>query len=206
MSKYVLGLDIGSSSVKASLLEIETGNVTASAFSPSNEMPISSPAPGFAEQDPEMWWRELQAAIAKLKQQVQYSPSDIAAIGISYQMHGLVCVDKEMNSLRPSIIWCDSRAVDTGNEALHALGESFCLKHYLNAPGNFTASKLKWVKENQPDVYKKIHRIMLPGDFIAAKLTGEINTTISGLSEGIFWDYPSAGIATDLLKQYDIDP
>ena len=206
MSKYVLGLDIGSSSVKASLLEIETGNATASAFSPSNEMPISSPAPGFAEQDPEMWWRELQAAIAKLKQQVQYSPSDIAAIGISYQMHGLVCVDKEMNSLRPSIIWCDSRAVDTGNEALYALSESFCLKHYLNAPGNFTASKLKWVKENQPDVYKKIYRIMLPGDFIAAKLTGEINTTISGLSEGIFWDYPSAGIATDLLKQYDIDP
>ncbi len=206
MSKYLLGLDIGSSSVKASLLEISSGSVKGSAFSPANEMPIASPAPGFAEQDPEMWWNELQQAIGLIKKQVDFAPEDIAAIGISYQMHGLVCVDREMKPLRPSIIWCDSRAVNIGNDALKTLGEEFCLEHYLNAPGNFTASKLKWVKDNEPQVYEKIYKIMLPGDYIAAKLTGDIVTTVSGLSEGIFWDYPSGTIAADLLKLYGIDP
>jgi len=206
MSKYLLGLDIGSSSVKASLLDIDSGMVKASAFSPSSEMPISSPLPGYAEQDPDMWWDELQHAVGLIKQQLDFAPGDIAAIGISYQMHGLVCVDKEMKPLRPSIIWCDSRAVNTGNEALIALGEKFCLEHYLNAPGNFTASKLKWVKENEPVIYGKIFKVMLPGDYIAARLTGEIVTTASGLSEGIFWDYPSGSLAYDLLRQYGIDP
>ncbi len=205
MSKYLLGLDIGSSSVKVSILNIDDGKVAASAFSPSREMPISSPQPGFAEQDPEMWWTELQHAIQIIKKQVDFKPDEIAAIGISYQMHGLVCVDHDMKSLRPSIIWCDSRAVDFGNFALKALGEEFCLSHYLNAPGNFTASKLKWVKENEPGIYEKIYRVMLPGDYIALKLTGEINTTKSGLSEGIFYDYQSGGVANDLLDHYGID-
>ena len=206
MSKYLLGLDIGSSSVKASLLHIDDGKVSASAFSPSSEMPISSPFPGFAEQDPDMWWNELQHAVAKIKKTIDFAPADIAAIGISYQMHGLVCVDKDMKPLRSSIIWCDSRAVNIGIEAQKSLGEEFCLQHYLNAPGNFTASKLKWVKENEPELYSRMYKIMLPGDYIAAKLTGNIVTTVSGLSEGIFWDYPSAGLAKDLLNQYGIDP
>ena len=206
MSKFLLGLDIGSSSVKASLLEISSGTVSATAFSPSSEMPMSSPQPGFAEQDPDMWWNEVQHALALVKKQIEFAPEDIAAIGISYQMHGLVCVDTDLKPLRPSIIWCDSRAVNIGNDALKKLGEAFCLKHYLNAPGNFTASKLKWVKENEPKIYERIYKIMLPGDYIAARLTSDIVTTVSGLSEGIFWDYPSGAIAADLLKTYDIDP
>lgn len=203
--KYLLGFDIGSSSVKAALLEVKTGKPVATVFSPATEMAISSPKPGFAEQDPDMWWKELISATEQLRQQTSYQPDEIAAIGISYQMHGLVCVDRSLKSLRPSIIWCDSRAVDIGNAAMQHLGEQFCLQRFLNAPGNFTASKLKWVKENEPAVYEKIYKVMLPGDYIALKLSGEVSTTISGLSEGIFWDYSTNDIATSLLKEYGID-
>ncbi len=203
--KYLLGFDIGSSSVKAALIESSSGKLAAAAFAPAAEMEIISVKPGFAEQHPEKWWAELVNATNKLKQKIAYKPDEIIAIGISYQMHGLVCVDKSLQPLRPSIIWCDSRAVDFGNLAFKDLGEEFCLKNFLNSPGNFTASKLKWVKENEPEIYSKIYKIMLPGDYIALKLTGNAATTISGLSEGIFWNYKSNSIAKELLDYYKID-
>ncbi len=203
--KYTLGYDIGSSSVKAALLEIATGKTVASAFSPADEMQILAPAPGFAEQDPMRWWQELIAATARLQSQVSFNGNEIAAIGISYQMHGLVCVNKDMKPLRSSIIWCDSRAVETGNAAFNALGHDYCLERFLNSPGNFTASKLKWVKENQPELYERIYKIMLPGDFIALMLTGKAATTVSGLSEGIFWNFRDARVATELLEHYGIE-
>jgi xylulokinase len=203
--KYLLGFDIGSSSVKATLLEIASGKTVASAFSPSSEMPMQSSQPGFAEQDPDMWWKELVNAVNKLHQQVSFNGDEVAAIGIAYQMHGLVCVDKDLKPLRPSIIWCDSRAVKIGDKAFEELGEKYCLKNFLNSPGNFTASKLKWVRKNEPDLYKNIYKIMLPGDYIAMKLTDEPATTISGLSEGIMWNFKKEKIATDLLKYYGIN-
>ncbi len=203
--KYLLGYDIGSSSIKAALLEAATGKAIATVFSPETEMQIDSPQSGFAEQSPELWWEELIIATQKLKQQTSFQPNEIIAIGISYQMHGLVCIDKNQKPLRPSIIWCDSRAVDIGNDAFERLGNAFCLQHFLNSPGNFTASKLKWVKENEPAIYDQIDKIMLPGDYIAMKLTGEAATTISGLSEGIFWDYTKKDIAAALLDYYNLD-
>lgn len=203
--KYFLGYDLGSSSVKAALLDAESGKPLASAFSPATEMKIHSPSPGFAEQDPELWWQELVRATQNLHQKFSFNKNEIGAIGISYQMHGLVCLGKDDQPLRPAIIWCDSRAVGYGSAAFDQLGHGFCLEHFLNSPGNFTASKLKWVKENEPEVYKKTVRILLPGDFIALKLTGEAVTTVSGLSEGIFWDYKENGIARSLLDFYGID-
>jgi xylulokinase len=203
--KYFLGYDIGSSSVKAALLEAETGKPLASAFSPAAEMKIDSLQAGFAEQDPERWWQELILATRLLRQKIAFDENEIGAIGISYQMHGLVCIDKNNLPLRPAIIWCDSRAVGYGSDAFDQLGHEFCLEHYLNAPGNFTASKLKWVKENEPDIYSKTVRVLLPGDFIALKMTGEAVTTVSGLSEGIFWDYKENGVAHSLLDYYGIN-
>ena len=203
--KYLLGIDIGSSSVKAALLQADSGKAVASAFSPSHEMEIISVKPGFAEQHPERWWEELVNATNMLRKKVSYQPDEIISIGISYQMHGLVCVDRNLQPLRPSIIWCDSRAVDFGNDAFEKMGEEFCLKNFLNSPGNFTASKLKWVKENEPEIYSKIYKIMLPGDYIALKLTGNPATTISGLSEGIFWNYQTNSVSKELLDYYHID-
>jgi len=205
LAKYLLGIDIGSSSVKTALLDIETGAPAASAFSPANEMPMISKQPGFAEQEPELWWKELVNAMNLLRQKHPFTAEQIASIGISYQMHGLVCVDKELQPVRPSIIWCDSRAVEIGNSAFRALGKEFCLSNFLNSPGNFTASKLKWVKDNEPEVYQKIYKVLLPGDYIAMKLTGDPVTTVSGLSEGILWNYPKSEVAADLLKEYGID-
>jgi xylulokinase len=204
MGRYVLGLDIGSSSVKAALLDIHSGKPVAVAFSPSSEMPIASPQAGFAEQDPEMWWHEAINAVQLLKRQVDWQKHEVQAIGISYQMHGLVCVDENLKALRPSIIWCDSRAVPYGQEAFKALGNSFCLSHYLNSPGNFTLAKLKWVKEHEPELFAKIYKIMLPGDYIAMRLTGKPCTTMSGLSEGIGWDFSAGLLAKELLGYFGI--
>ena len=203
---YLLGYDIGSSSVKAALVETQTGRIAASAFYPKQEMPIKAKQPGWAEQDPEMWWTNLRLATADVLEQTASKGDDIEAIGISYQMHGLVIVDKAGNPLRPSIIWCDSRAVPYGERAMEQLGSDYCLGHLLNSPGNFTASKLAWVKENEPDIFNKVFRFMLPGDYIAMRLTGEMNTTLSGLSEGILWDFKENSIANELIDFYGINP
>lgn len=199
---YLLGYDIGSSSIKASLVNAATGECVAQNYFPKTEMAIQSPQPGWAEQEPESWWENLIIATQSVLSSVNIAVAEIKAIGISYQMHGLVLVDKEQNVLRPSIIWCDSRAVSYGEKAFHALGEDYCLSHLLNAPGNFTAAKLAWVKENEPEIYAKTDKFMLPGDYIAMRMTGEIKTTISGLSEGVFWDFRENGISRNLMDYF----
>lgn len=200
--RYLLGFDVGSSSVKASLVDAETGKVAADTHFPETEAPIMAVKAGWAEQDPAMWWENAKLALKSIMAETGAKGDDIAAIGISYQMHGLVCVDKEQNVLRPSIIWCDSRAVPYGEKAFEELGAERCLSHLLNSPGNFTLAKLAWVKDNEPELFAKIHKAMLPGDYIAMKLSGEINTTISGLSEGIAWDFKEKKPAKFLLDYF----
>ncbi|MEE3385426.1 MAG: FGGY family carbohydrate kinase [Prevotella sp.] len=188
-NRYLLGFDVGSSSVKASLVDADTGVTAASAFFPEKEAPILAVKAGWAEQDPQSWWNYAKQSLQKIMADTGAKGEDIKAIGISYQMHGLVCVDKNLKALRPSIIWCDSRAVPYGEKAFNDLGEKKCLSHLLNSPGNFTAAKLAWVKENEPEIYDQIYKVMLPGDYIAMRLSGTVNTTISGLSEGMMWDF-----------------
>lgn len=201
----LLGIDLGSSSVKASVIDGNSGKCLATAISPAVEMQIIALKPGWAEQDADLWWSNLKIAIKECTHKLGKSKDEISAIGISYQMHGLVIVDKNRKVLRNPIIWCDSRAVDYGNRALAALGNEFCLSHLLNSPGNFTASKLAWVKENEPEIFSQIYKIMLPGDFIAMKLTGEISTSYTGLSEGIFWDFSHNKVSEELLDFYGFD-
>jgi len=202
---YLLGYDIGSSSVKASLVDVNTGKNIASAFYPKNEAPIIAVKKGWAEQDPKNWFEYLKMSTKAVMTQSGVDSKEIKAIGISYQMHGLVCVDKDKKVLRPAIIWCDSRAVPYGQNAFQTIGEDVCLNHLLNSPGNFTASKLAWVKENEPEIYDKIYKVMLPGDYIAMMLSGEICTTVSGLSEGMFWDFKENKIADIIMKYYGFD-
>ena len=198
----LLGIDLGSSSVKASVIDGESGKCLASAFYPKDEMKIIAKNPGWAEQDPETWWSNLKASLADCNSQLGSKRNDIGAIGISYQMHGLVTVDKNNKVLRPSIIWCDGRAVKYGEKAFKDLGKEFCLSHLLNSPGNFTATKLAWIKENEPDLFSKISKIMLPGDYFALRLTGDLLTTYSGLSEGIFWDFPGNKVSKELMDYF----
>ena len=195
----LLGIDLGSSSVKASVIDGDSGKCLASAFHPKDEMKILAVRPGWAEQDPETWWTNLKSSIADCNAQLGSRKKEIGAIGISYQMHGLVILDKDLRVLRPSIIWCDGRAVPYGEIAFNGIGKDFCLSHLLNSPGNFTATKLAWVKENEPGVYSRIHKIMLPGDYFALRLTGEPLTTFSGLSEGIFWDFQREAVSKELM-------
>jgi len=203
-TKYLLGFDVGSSSVKASLVNADSGKCVASAFMPEKEAPIMAAKTGWAEQEPESWWQYAKLSLQKIMSESGVKGDDIAAIGISYQMHGLVCVDKALKPLRPAIIWCDSRAVPYGERAFNDLGSEQCLSHLLNSPGNFTAAKLAWVKENEPEIYSNIYKVMLPGDYMALRLSGVANTTVSGLSEGMFWDFKENKVAQFLLDYYDI--
>ena len=203
--RYLLGFDVGSSSVKASLVDVESGEIASSAFYPEKEAPIMAVKAGWAEQDPQMWWENAKLSLKKVMNETGAKGEDILAIGISYQMHGLVCVDKAHKVLRPSIIWCDSRAVPYGERAFRDLGAELCLGHLLNSPGNFTAAKLAWVKENEPILFDRIDKIMLPGDYIAMKLSGEVKTTISGLSEGMLWDFKTKKPAKFLLDYFGFD-
>lgn len=199
---YTLGIDVGSSSVKVSLLKVSDGSCAASAFYPSEEMPIQAVKAGWAEQSPALWWDNMKYALADVLKRAAIDKNLIKAIGISYQMHGLVALDKNGNVVRPSIIWCDSRAVEIGDKAFKELGADYCLNNCLNSPGNFTASKLKWVKENEPELFATIYKIMLPGDYVAYKLTGSMQTTVSGLTEGIMWDFKNESVASDLFDYY----
>ncbi|MEY4279700.1 MAG: hypothetical protein RL377_1704 [Bacteroidota bacterium] len=198
----LLGIDIGTSSIKVAIVDAASSKTLITVQYPDIETPINSIQPNWAEQDPEMWWEHVQQAILKAHASKKYNPLDIQSIGIAYQMHGLVIVDKHQKVLRDSIIWCDSRAVEIGNKAFKNIGEEKCLSHLLNAPGNFTASKLAWVKENEPAIFEKIDKLMLPGDFIAMKFTGSITTSIAALSEGIFWDFKNKAISKDILDYF----
>lgn len=202
----LLGIDIGTSSIKVSVVDAVTQQCIGSAQYPEMESDIIALKPGWAEQSPDMWWEHVQLAILKMHAHRKYNPKDIAAIGIAYQMHGLVMVDKQQHVLRNSIIWCDSRAVEIGNKAFEEIGKEKCLMYLLNSPGNFTASKLAWVKQNEPEVYEQIDKIMLPGDFIAMKLTGELTTSISALSEGVFWDFRQNELSKDVFGYYGLSP
>ncbi len=201
---YSIGFDIGSSSVKAYLVEYKSGKVLMGNKYPQEEMKINSINKGWAEQDPLLWWQYVCKASKDLLLKSKVNPIEIKTIGIAYQMHGLVIVDKNSNPLRNSIIWCDSRAVDIGEKAFIELGKEYCKEYLFNSPANFTASKLRWVKENEPKIFKKIYKFMLPGDFVALKFSGKISSTSSGLSEGIFWDFKNKSISEDLLKYYAI--
>lgn len=202
----LLGIDIGTSSVKVAIVDPATQKAITTAQYPEEESEILARQPGWAEQNPEMWWENTQQAFAICKKKGLFNPLDISAIGIAYQMHGLVLVDEEQQLLRDSIIWCDSRAVALGNAAFDELGHEYCLSHLLNSPGNFTASKLAWVKQNEPECYAKIHKVMLPGDFIAMKLSSSITTSISALSEGVFWDFKTDALSSGLMDYYGFDP
>lgn len=198
----LLGIDIGTSSIKVAIVDATTSKTLVTVQYPETESPIKSLNVGWAEQDPTMWWEHVQAAILKAHATKKYDPSNIVSIGIAYQMHGLVIVDKNQQVLRDSIIWCDSRAVAIGNKAFENIGEEKALSHLLNSPGNFTASKLAWVKENEPSIFEKIDKVMLPGDFIAMKLSGSITTSIAALSEGIFWDFKNKEISKEVLNYF----
>lgn len=202
---YLLGCDLGSSSVKASIVDVESGLTVGSDFYPKEEAAIIALQPGWAEQNPEDWWTYMKNAICGAIAKAGIKGEDIKAIGISYQMHGLVAVNDKKEVLRPAIIWCDSRAVPYGERAFHSIGERYCLSHLLNSPGNFTAAKLAWVKDYEPEVFHSIYKIMLPGDYIAMRMTGDIVTTVSGLSEGIFWDFQEGKVSDELMNYFGYD-
>ena len=206
MNKFFLGIDIGSSSVKTVIFDAQECKTVARATWPSTEQPINAPRPGWAEQDPQMWWDNFKMGYAQVVQEAALDTSQIVAIGISYQMHGLVALDSSGEVVRPSIIWCDSRAVDVGQKALESIGLEKCLEHFLNSPGNFTAAKLGWVRQNEPDVFERIYRFMLPGDYIAYRLTGEMTTTEGGLSEGVLWDFTEKRPAVEVMAEMGISP
>lgn len=205
MNSYLIGFDIGSSSIKAALVNADTREIVQVTQYPETEMSVISQFPGWAEQQPETWWDNVCKASRLLINKSGVNAAAIKSIGISYQMHGLVLLGENNEVLRPAIIWSDSRAVEIGRKAFADLGEEKCYSHLLNSPGNFTLSRLKWILDNEPEVYSKLKKFVLPGDYIAMKMTGEVCTTISGISEAILWDFKQEEIAHFLLDYFGID-
>jgi xylulokinase len=201
----LLGIDVGTSAIKVSVVDANTGKVVGKSQYPETETAILAPQSGWAEQSPMQWWADVQMAIKKAHAANNYNAADIKAVGIAYQMHGLVLVNDKNEAIRNSIIWCDSRAVHFGDAAEKTLGKAYCMHHLLNSPGNFTASKLAWVKAHEPNVYQQTSKIMLPGDYIAMQLTGTIGSTVSALSEGIFWDFKLGKISSELMQHFGFD-
>ncbi|MFY0688083.1 MAG: carbohydrate kinase [Cyclobacteriaceae bacterium] len=202
---YLIGYDIGSSTIKASLIETSSNQHVCTVQYPDRDMDMISRQSGWAEQQPEIWWQDFCFATRKLLAEAKIQAEDIQAIGISYQMHGLVLIDKQKQALRPAIIWCDSRAVAIGDKAFNEIGPRWCLENCLNSPGNFTASRLKWVKDNEPHIYEQADKFLLPGDYIAMRVTGKVSTTLSGLSEAILWDFKEKKLANEVLDHLDLD-
>lgn len=203
---YLLGYDLGTSSVKVAMVDVETGKCVGSDFYPKNEAPIKALNPGWAEQDPESWVNYLKLATRSVFEKTGVAPDEIKAIGFSYQMHGLVAIDKNGKVLRDAIIWCDSRAVPYGEKAFDEVGHEKCLSHLLNQPGNFTAAKLQWVRDNEPQIFRQIYKVMLPADYIAYRLTGKILTNPEGLSEYMLWDFKENTPATFLMEHMGYSP
>ncbi len=202
---YFIGYDIGSSSIKATLINADTNKAVSTAQHPKTEMNMIAVQAGWAEQHPDEWWSSIVVITNTILSESKVNPRDIKAIGISYQMHGLVIVDKNLKVLRPSIIWCDSRAVNIGDQAYERLGKPYCSQNLLNSPGNFTASKLAWVKNNEPEVYEQVYKAMLPGDYVAMRMSGIPQTTYSGLSEGVFYDFKEEDLSKKVMDYYGID-
>lgn len=198
----LLGIDLGTSSIKVSVIDSQTQQCLCTVQYPETETAIIAEHPGWAEQSPDTWWENVLQAIIKANSTGLYDSKSVGAIGIAYQMHGLVLVNREHKVLRNSIIWCDSRAVEIGNSAFQTIGEEKCLGNLLNSPGNFTASKLAWVKKNEPEIFEKIYKVMLPGDFIGMKLSGEINSSVSSLSEGVFWDFKRNELSKEVFNYF----
>lgn len=201
---HFLGIDLGSSSVKLSVFNAEIGVEVNSVTLPETEMEIKAPQFGWAEQDPDLWWKYVKEGLGQISRN-GFDLKKIKAIGIAYQMHGLVLVDKNLKPIRPAIIWCDSRAVKIGNKTYQTIGTDRSQEMILGSPGNFTASKLKWVKVNEPENYRKAKFFMLSGDYIAAKLSETAQISESGLSEAALWNFKEDRLATEVLDAMDID-
>lgn len=199
---YLLGIDIGTSGTKTVLFN-EMGDTIASAI---GEYPLYQPHIGWAEQEPEDWW---QATVDTIKQVLDTSgvnPADIKGIGLSGQMHGMVLLNKEGNVLRSSIIWCDQRTQEECHKITEIIGKERLIEITANpALTGFTASKVMWVKNHQPDIFEKIYKILLPKDYIRYKLTGEFATEVSDASGMQFLDVPKRTWSGEILNKLGLD-
>ena len=177
---FFLGLDTGTSGTKALVID-ETGALAAS---DTQEYGLSTPHPQWAEQDPEMWWQAAQKAIAAVLQKANLSGDDITGVGLTGQMHGSVFLNKKQNVLRPALLWCDSRTGAECDEITRKIGGREKLFAVIGQPilASFTAPKIVWVKNHEPQIYEKIAHVLLPKDFIRLRLTGEFAAEVSDAS------------------------
>jgi xylulokinase len=199
---FLLGLDIGTSGVKALIMDEKAEKITTSTV----EYPLKTPKVNWAEQEPTDWWNGTVEAIKQVINKSSVDPKGIKGIGLSGQMHGLVALDKEYKVLRPAILWCDQR---TGKQCQY-ITEKIGAERLIDLVSNpaltgFTAGKLIWVRENEPEIYEKIYKILLPKDYIRFRLTGEFATEVSDASGTLFLDVKKRKWSDELLDELDID-
>lgn len=199
---YLLGVDVGTSSTKTVLFTL-SGDIVASA---DEEYPLYQPQNGYAEQDPDDWWKATVNTIKSVMEKSRVPKESVLGIGLSGQMHGLVMLDGDGRVLRSSIIWCDQRTAKECEEITELVGKTRLMEITANpALTGFTASKILWVRNNQPDLYEKCRHILLPKDYIRYKLTGEFATEVSDASGMQLLDVPNREWSDELLGKLKID-
>jgi xylulokinase len=199
MPRYFIGIDVSTTASKVIVVD-EQGNVVASQSNPHD---LSTPRPLWSEQDPQNWWSATAASLRAVLQQV--SPDDIAAIGLTGQMHGLTTLDKDGNPLRPAILWNDQRSgaqceaitQAVGAKRLHSIIGSILL------PG-FTAPKIRWLRDNEPDTFHQIAHVLLPKDYVRYRLSGALIADVADGSGFGLMDIGARTWSDELLAAYDI--
>jgi len=200
-SAYLLGIDVGTTGSKAVLIDT-AGSVVAEA---TNEYPMSTPQPAWAEQDPNDWWATTIASIRRVLEQSGGRGERVAGVGLTGQMHGLVLLDSKGDVLRPCIMWNDQRTA----EQCATITERVGAKRLLELTGNpvlpgFTAPKVVWVRENEPQVYRKVAKVLLPKDYVRYRLTGEFFSEVSDASGTSMFDVGKRQWSDEMLAALDV--
>lgn len=198
---YLIGIDLGTSGVKTVLFD-ESGKPVASS---TVEYPLYQPNLGWAEQDPEDWWKGTCESINNVMLKSGVNKQDVKGVGLSGQMHGAVLLDKNDKVLRKAIIWCDQRSAAECDQITQLVGKERLIEITANpALTGFTASKVMWVKNNEPQIFEKIAKILLPKDYIRLRLTGEYATEVSDASGMQFMNIAQRKWSSEVLGKLEI--
>ena len=203
MTRYVIGIDVGTGGTRAVLVD-EKGAVLASATH--EHLPFASPQNGWAEQDPHDWWNACKQALGKLLEESAVQKTEIAAIGLTGQMHGAVLLDENDEVLRHALIWCDQRTQEECDELDKTVGTKRLVELTSNpALTNFTLTKLMWVRTHEPEIWKRFRSFLLPKDYIRLQLTGVRATDVSDASGTLLLDVANRRWSQEMLKATRLD-
>ena len=200
---YMMGIDVGTTGTRAVIVRPD-GHVVGAATG--DHQPMRMLRPGWAEQDPEDWWQAALVAIRRALSEARLKGSEVAAVGFTGQMHGVVLLDKALTVLRPALIWCDQRSQPQCEWITQKTGRERLIQYVSNpALTGFSAPKLLWVRDNEPQVFERAAHFLLPKDFVRFRMTGEFASDVSDASGTLLFDVTNRRWSREMLAALEID-